>query len=265
MKLHAMGIGFRHDKNFRICRPDGSGDNLLVIFRTPAFVIVDGARVEVPADSAVLYKKTARQEYGAVGVEYVNDWVHFECDETDTFFERLGIGFNHPVYGAPLSAGSILGLLKLESVESVESVSDTPKSRECTDLLLRLLIAEVFGGGSGAAVSPHSDGLRRLRAEIYGSPAENYTIDELAARLSLSASYFQTLYRAEFGVSCYEDVLRAKTGLAEYYLANTDMQVREISALCGFENDVHFMRQFRKRTGLTALEYRRRAKGQQSV
>ena len=123
----------------------------------------------------------------------------------------------------------------------------------------------MFGGGRGAAVSPHSDGLHRLRAEIYGSPAGNYTIEELAARMSLSASYFQTLYRAEFGVSCYEDVLRAKTGLAEYYLANTDMQVREIAALCGFENDVHFMRQFRKRTGSTALEYRRRAKGQQRV
>lgn len=259
MKLHAMGIGYRHDENFRIFRPEGSGDNLLVIFRTPAFAVVGNVRVELPADSAVLYKKTALQEYGAVGVEYVNDWVHFECDEADTFFGRLGIRFGEPVFGVPASAGSILELLKLESI------SDTPKSRECTGLLIRLLIAEVFGGGRGAAVSPHSDGLHRLRAEIYGSPAGNYTIEELAARMSLSASYFQTLYRAEFGVSCYEDVLRAKTGLAEYYLANTDMKVREIAALCGFENDVHFMRQFRKRTGSTALEYRRRAKGQQRV
>ncbi len=259
MKLHAMGIGYRHDENFRITRPDGSGDNLLVIFRTPAFVIAGGARVEVPADSAVLYKKTALQDYGAVGTAYINDWVHFECDEADTFFGRLGIRFGEPVCGVPVSAGSILDLLR------VESVSDTPKSRECTALLLKLLIAEVFGGGSGSAVSPHSDGLRRLRAEIYGSPAGSYTIETLAARLSLSASYFQTLYRAEFGVSCYEDVLRAKTGLAEYYLANTDMQVREIASVCGFENDVHFMRQFRKRTGLTALEYRRRARGQQRV
>ena len=259
MELHAMGIGYRHDENFRIYRPEGSGDNLLLIFRTPAFVTIGGGRVEVPPDSAVLYKKAALQEYGAVGVGYINDWVHFGCDETDTFFGRLGIRFGQPVYGVPLSAGSILELLKLETV------SDTPKSRECTGLLLRLLIAEVFSGAGGEAASPHSDGLRRLRAEIYGDPSKSYTIEELAARLSLSASYFQTLYRAEFGVSCYEDVLRAKTGLAEYYLANTDMQVREISALCGFENDVHFMRQFRKRTGLTALDYRRRSKGQQSV
>ena len=78
MKLHAMGIGYRHDENFRIFRPEGSGDNLLVIFRTPAFAVVGNVRVELPADSAVLYKKTAFQEYGAVGVEYVNDWLHFD-------------------------------------------------------------------------------------------------------------------------------------------------------------------------------------------
>lgn len=57
MKLHAMGIGYRHDENFRIFRPEGSGDNLLVIFRTPAFAVVGNVRVELPADSAVLYKK----------------------------------------------------------------------------------------------------------------------------------------------------------------------------------------------------------------
>ena len=53
MKLHAMGIGYRHDENFRIFRPEGSGDNLLVIFRTPAFAVVGNVRVELPADSAV--------------------------------------------------------------------------------------------------------------------------------------------------------------------------------------------------------------------
>ena len=243
MKLHAMGIGYRHDENFRIFRPEGSGDNLLVIFRTPAFAVVGNVRVELPADSAVLYKKTAFQEYGAVGVEYVNDWVHFECDEADTFFGRLGIRFGEPVFGVPASAGSILELLKLESI------SDTPKSRECTGLLIRLLIAEVFGGGRGAAVSPHSDGLHRLRAEIYGSPAE--------------LRKFHDIYRQHLSVPRAALYLADGSHLRHKY--TKDMQVREIAALCGFENDVHFMRQFRKRTGSTALEYRRRAKGQQRV
>lgn len=251
MKLHAMGAGYRHGEDFSICRPTGSGDDLLVIFRTPAYVLIGGERISLPENSAILYNKNAPQYYGADGCAYINDWVHFECDEADIFFDKLGIRFNTPIYGIPASAGSILEMLKLESV------SETPKSRECAALLLRLLIAQVFGGSGGSAASPHSEALKRLRAEIYGEPARTFTVEQMAAQLSLSPSYFQTLYRREFGVSCYEDVLRAKTGLAEYYLANTAMTVREIAGVCGFENDVHFMRQFRKRTGQTALQYRR--------
>ena len=31
MRLHAMGAGYRHGRDFHIVRPEGSGDNLLVI------------------------------------------------------------------------------------------------------------------------------------------------------------------------------------------------------------------------------------------
>lgn len=37
----------------------------------------------------------------------------------------------------------------------------------------------------------------------------------------------------------------------------SDSQVGEISNLCGYENEVHFMRQFKKLTTLTPSEYRR--------
>ena len=254
MKIHAMGTGYRHESDFHIVRPNGSGDNLLVIFKTPAFAVADGKRVEVPADTAVLYSKNAPQDYGACGVEYINHWIHFECDENDIFFDSLGIVFNRPAPVAEVSAvESLLELLQ------IESLSDTAKSRECCALLLRLVIAQALAGSGGRSGNPHSGELKRLRAEIYSDPGKRFSINEMAEGLSLSPSYFQTLYRSEFGVSCYEDVLRAKTGLAEYYLSGTSMTVREIAELCGFDNDVHFMRQFRKRTGKTALEYRRNA------
>lgn len=252
MKIHAMGTGYRHESDFHIVRPNGSGDNLLVIFKTPAFATVDGKQVNVPADTAILYSKNAPQDYGACGVGYVNHWIHFECDESDIFFDSLGIVFNRPAPVGEVSAvESLLELLR------IESLSDAPKSRECCALLLRLILAQSLAGSGSRPANPHSGELKRLRAEIYGTPGRKYSIIEMAAELSLSPAYFQTLYRSEFGVSCYEDVLRAKTGLAEYYLSGTSMTVREIAELCGFDNDVHFMRQFRQRTGKTALEYRR--------
>ncbi len=251
MKLHAMGISHRHDKDFFISRPDGSGDDLLIIFKTDAYIITDGARQDVSAGSAVIFSKGTPQYYGARGGEYENHWVHFEAEETDIFFDRIGVRFNVPCPAADIiAAESILNML------SLESISDK-KSAESEDLLLRLLIVKTAGGGH-REISPHGDVLRRLRAEIYSTPSGKYTIDSLARRVSLSPSHFQVLYRQQFGVSCYEDVISARMAAAEHYLKNTQMSVKEIAGLCGYENDVHFIRQFGSRKGLTPTQFRSR-------
>ena len=249
MKLHSMGIAYRHESDFEINRPHGSGDWLLLIFKTPAFVWRGGERQETPQDAALLYTQNAPQHYGAAGVEYINHWVHFECSENDIFFENTRAALCEPV---PLrscaAAESVLSLLSLESVSG----------GECIDLLLRLLIAKTVGASGGAPQTAHSERLRGLRAELYANPAGHFTVNEMARRASLSPSYFQTLYKSEFGVSCYEDVLRAKMELARYYLANTALSVSETAQLCGYDNEVHFMRQFRQRMGMTAGEFRKR-------
>lgn len=138
----------------------------------------------------------------------------------------------------------------------VESVSGGERRNECVNLLLRLLIAKAVGADERSLKSPHSEQLRELRAQIYSNPAKKFSIDELSKQISLSPTYFQTLYKSEFDVSCYEDILRAKTELAEYYLKSTNLSVCRISELCGYENDVHFMRQFHRRKGMTALKFR---------
>lgn len=250
MQLHSMGIGYRHDGSFSINRPNGSGDNLLLIFCTPAYVVTDGKREEYPAGSAVLYSKGTPQIYGGTGEEYIDHWVHFDCSENDIFFDKTGVEFDRPLSVPSIAdAERVLELLRLESVSGGGS--------ECVDLLLRLLIAKTAGKGANSPKNHHSDRLRSLRAEIYGNPAGHFTVEELARKIPLSPSYFQTLYKSEFGVSCYEDILAAKTQLAEYYLKNTALSVSAVAELCGYENDVHFMRQFKQRTGKTPLAIRK--------
>lgn len=251
MELHAMGISYRHDEDFCIDRPDGSGDNLLLIFKTPAFVASGNTEIAVSENSAVVYAKGTPQIYGASGGEYVNHWVHFDCDETDIFFERAGICFDRPFsVGSLASAESLLELL------SVESVSEDRRAGECADLLLRLLFLKLGTDGTRTAPKPHRDDLQRLRADIYSTPSGRYKIDDSAAKVLLSPSHFQAAYKAEFGVSFGEDVIRARIAAAKRYLKTTSLSVREIAELCGYENDVHFIRQFKKRTGMTATEFR---------
>lgn len=249
MKLNKMGINYVHDSGFNIVRENGSGDNLLLIFKTPAYVLLNNNKTDVPSGSAILFPKGAPQIYGAAGESYINHWVHFESTGNDIFYDNIGVVFNRPV-----TVGSMSYIEKTLEMLSEESVS-APANEECISLLIQLLIAKSVGGETRWQ-SPHGEELRKVRAEIYASPAERYTINGFAEKLALSPAYFQTLYKAEFGVSCYEDVLKAKTELAEYYLKSTDVTVHNISELCGYDNDVHFMRQFKKRIGMTALQYR---------
>ena len=87
--------------------------------------------------------------------------------------------------------------------------------------------------------------LQNLRSEIYSNPSDEWTVPKLAQRVGLSVSYFQKLYHDMFGISCYNDVILSKINYAKTQLASTNYSIRTIAANCGYDNDVHFMRQFK--------------------
>lgn len=251
MKLHALGIGTRHDSEFIIDRPSGSGDCLALIFKTAASIKLNNDAFIAPVGSAVVFSPEYHQHYGACGEEYINHWVHFDFEGDDAFLQRIGLRFNTLITPPDITAAErVLELL------SVESVSPQQNSDESADLLLRLLLTKLADGSGRGESTPYCGALRELRAAIYRNPASTRSIDELAARLALSPSRFQHLYKSEFGVSCYEDILAARHETAKYYLSSTALPIKKIAELCGFENDVHFIRQFKKRNGMTATEYR---------
>lgn len=253
MKLHTMGMNFRHDSKFLIDRPDGSGDELLLVFKTPAVIRLDDMVQSVSANSAIIFSKSFHQYYGADGGDYINHWVHFDCEDDSGYFRRIGLPFNTVIPVADMTtAENMLDML------SVESVSSGSNRGENINLMLRLLLSKLAEGvEKNGGSSPHSAELRVLRAELHRNPANKRCIGELAASLSLSASHFQYLYKTEFGISCHEDILNARIDMAKYYLRSTALSVKEIAELCGYENDVHFIRQFKKRMGMTSGEYRK--------
>ena len=53
-----------------------------------------------------------------------------------------------------------------------------------------------------------------------------------------------------------EEVLLGRIEYAKYLLSSTDFTVYSISDMCGYANDVHFMRLFKKVTGTTPSKYR---------
>lgn len=254
--FHAMGMNYRHDSGFCIDRPSGSGDMLLLFFKTEARVIINGETVIATPRSVLLYRKDTPQYYGAYNGEYINHFLHMDCtDETD-FFARAGFPPD-TVVTVPDQSGAE----ELLRLIGREEMGISPRREEYMDMLIKMLImklADGMGSGtSGESISPHGSVLDSLRAELYANAGSFGSVTQLAKSVNLSPSRFQQLYRERFGVSCYDDLLRARIKAAQYYLKNTALTVREIAALCGYENDVCFMRLFKRKTGFTPMEFRR--------
>ena len=99
--------------------------------------------------------------------------------------------------------------------------------------------------------------LKKLRREIHRAPELNWNLSELAKRLNISKSYLQKLYQEHFGISYLEDLIGARIRMAKELLTATDLRIGEIAEACGYNNETHFMRQLKDKTGITPTAYRK--------
>ena len=81
-----------------------------------------------------------------------------------------------------------------------------------------LMLFSVGGGEISDGELTYSEQLRQLRADIYSNAGGFGSVRQLADRINLSPSYFQTVYKKQFGVSCYEDIISARVQSGQYYL-----------------------------------------------
>ena len=253
MKLNAIGLNIRHIGDFCIDRPNGSSDYLLLVFKTGAYFYDGQKKTLLPPDSCILYRKGTKQWYGTTGKTYVNHYLHFNCDNESSLLQT-GIPFDTPFFLTnPAEVEEIFRML------NKEHISDNSHKEENLSLLIQLLLQKI---SDAAAHEPPTENVRRqeefinLRAEIYSNAGIYNRIDELANSVNLSSSHFQMLYQKTFGISCYDDLLTAKTMQAQHHLKNTPLPIKEVARVCGYENETCFMRCFKKRTGLTPTQYR---------
>ncbi len=98
--------------------------------------------------------------------------------------------------------------------------------------------------------------LEEIRRQIVRTPADPWTMDDIAAAMQISVSYFRRLYKQHFGVPFHTDLIHLRMTHAMELLRQTDMNIKMIAAQCGYTSTFHFMTAFKKETGLTATDYR---------
>lgn len=83
-------------------------------------------------------------------------------------------------------------------------------------------------------------------------------IADIAKAAGVSEGYLQRLYKAEKGITVMEEVIRQRVEKAKLLLKITTMPVIEIAVSVGFNSRQHFSATFKKETGCSPAEWRKK-------
>lgn len=98
--------------------------------------------------------------------------------------------------------------------------------------------------------------LREAIAYIQEHLGEEISLEAIASHLKMSQYYFCHLFKQSMGVSPYQYVLRQRIDRAKQLLKQRQLAITDVALECGFANQTHFTKHFRKLTGTTPRAYR---------
>ncbi|MBQ9807249.1 MAG: helix-turn-helix transcriptional regulator [Ruminococcus sp.] len=257
MDIKCVGCGSVYSTGYSVSREPSQGEYMLLLTRSRTAFTIEGVRAVVPEGTMILYNDTVRREYAAEDAGMICDWVCFTPGSDAEFLDSLELMFNRPFRtGDPQL---VSGLIR--SIGS-EFYSLSSRRTKMLDSLMRLLLVNAEftpdrrQSGQQTA-EPHYSSLIDLRAKIYRNPQLKWNVDTMAADVNMSRSYLQHIYREVFGVSCISDVINGKIEKAKEILSETSCTVSQVASMCGYDNEEHFMRQFKKIVGMTPTRYRK--------
>lgn len=99
-----------------------------------------------------------------------------------------------------------------------------------------------------SAVKKHID-------ESFALPG--FSVEQLCYDAGLSHAHLLRLFRQAYGMTVIQYVISKRIALACELLTTTDLSVKSVAFSCGFTDEQHFMKMFKRECGLSALQYRK--------
>ena len=121
--------------------------------------------------------------------------------------------------------------------------------------ILMQLLESSGEAGRGTGVNTVVD---RAVRYIQDHLSEAISVDRMAELSGYSASYFTSLFTKETGMSPHKFLLKSRMERAQQLLQTTDVAVQDIAFQTGFNSAANFCYAFRRETGLSPSDFRKR-------
>lgn len=186
-------------------------------------------------------------------------WLRFDSPGLAQLKARLGVEANPIFHMASPVAELWFGRLfsELEAREPGGEVALLGLLGE----LLALLRAARQPGDAPSALLTAPKALRKAAEQMRLYPQLDWSAEKLARLANMSVANFNRSFRRHFATSPRQWVIAERIQVAQRLLTETEQPVGQVATASGYGEIFHFSRDFRRRTGLSPLAYRRQEQG----
>ncbi len=241
-------------KDFELFRSTTGNEYIFIHYLTPVEIYIDGKLIQAKKGACIIYDKYSIQHFKSPDMRLIHDFVHFDTN-LSPIMAKYGLEFNTLYY--PINSDTITSIVQAIEKENMAKF-------EYYHDLCRFKMHELFAilaRNSNSETQLHyadSETIARfteLRQKIHMSFDEDLSVEKMAAMVNLSPSRFHNLYKQIFGISPKRDYLLVKIEHAKSLMTDDRYTIAKIAELSGYNNQYHFIRQFREIVGVTPGKY----------
>lgn len=259
MNIRCCGINSTHPHGIKIKQPTGFGDYLFLRLKTPTRFYINGEIYDAEPNDIILYSKGYPQFYENIeNSAHIDDYMFFDVDneEEQLFLNNLNLKFDRI-----LRLPDTRQFINVHQLICMESINKNVNYDESINCLLRYFLIKLSDSMNLDFSNRERDIINRLnelRLMIYSSPSKKWTVTDMANYVNYSPSYFQSIYKKVFHISCIADLTNSRISHAKEMLSTTQLPINEIAKRCGYDSNIYFARHFKRNEGLTPTAYRNR-------
>lgn len=206
-------------------------------------------------------------------------WILSYCDchgfeyESNTF--AVSIVFDESMISRELASFVFAGISKYNCVfasEELKEVLATAKrlkaeaatggvlntemsSALLTDILIRIIRAS--DADAGGEIPSY---VQRVVSYVYKNFRNDVSLKDLGKELSLSAQYLGVQFKEVMGMTFKSYLNEVRLRYCSSLIETSDLSVKEIAFSGGYNSVEYFLQVFKKKYGITPMEYRKQAK-----
>lgn len=256
--VHSCGVScYLNGQPF--IRETGTPDYMLNIVTEGSFLYnteIDGIskQIQVKKGTIVIYKPNEPQLFTELNENSTRYWIHF-----------LGYGIPEILSDCDLNKNRFYMISNTKSIEPIflkiineMQSSSRCKIIKCNSYLLDLLseIARLIHGDSNNSkiITRLSPALNTINTNYQ----KDLKIDNLAELCLMSKYHFIRSFKSLTGLTPYVYLTNVRITAAKDLLKSTNIKISNIANSVGIPDQLYFSKLFKKHTGLTPSEYRKK-------